>query len=343
VYNAHSAKSKKEIPAMTLSPALRLFLVLVWPLFSFGQEPSTKPLFVPIHEQQARIISGPPPAYPRDAAAQKIEGSIRIRFVVTKEGTVQDERVIIGNWWFISPAESALQSWRYRPALRDGSPIDVVTAVSFSFYLPGHNRDTYIEPYRQSVAKEPNDAKAHELLAEALHEIGEVDEAKQEYEAAVRLDPRFPGPHYGLSRIFQEREDYIPTISEYRKGVELEPRSQEAHLKFAGVLQDARAFDDAIAEYKKGRQLGPTDFSTYYSIGQCYVLKGDPNRAIPELQAALKGLKNFAFANYYLGQAYELKGDLRAALKQYQIASDQSKDNEMIRSAYQRLQQQLKK
>src|SRR5438105_2687807 len=302
--------------------APRVALALLWPAALFGQQANSQPQYVPTDELHAKLLSGSPPAWPPEAVSKNMEGSLRIRFVVTKEGAVENELYLIGNTAFASAAEKAISSRRYEPILTNGTPTEIVTAISVHFYRPGHSRDTYLEKYRQSVAKQPEDAKAHELLAEELHATGYVGEAEQEYQATIKLNPRSPEPHYGLSRIFRERMDFVPSVTEFRKGVALEPTNQEAHLRFADLLQDARDYAGAIAEYREGMRLGPTYPTTNYLIGRCYVMKGDPDAAIPELQTALKKSRGFYYANYYLGRAYELKGDLPAALKQYRTAFD---------------------
>ena len=74
----------------------------------------------------------------------------------------------------------------------------------------------------------PNDDLAHSLLANALHKLGEDDEALLEHQKAISLDSKY-APHYynyantlfDLGRIDEARENY-------KKALELDPNLQEA-------------------------------------------------------------------------------------------------------------------
>jgi TonB family protein len=81
-------------------------------------------------------ISGDDPNYPEEAKAKKIRGTVVLGVVIGRDGTVENIRVEK------TPAESlaksameAVRTWRYRPYLLNGDPIEVETTVNVTYTL----------------------------------------------------------------------------------------------------------------------------------------------------------------------------------------------------------------
>lgn len=79
-----------------------------------------------------QLLSGSGPVYPSAAKAQGIEGVVVVRYGVSRDGRVVDARVDSARpeGIFEASALTAVRSWRYNPALRDGEPVAVDNVVS---------------------------------------------------------------------------------------------------------------------------------------------------------------------------------------------------------------------
>jgi TonB family protein len=68
---------------------------------------------------------------PRDhGAITTPQGEIIVEVIVTTEGNVRDAKVVKGNNpRLIDPALSAAKQWRYKPALCDGTPVEMVVYI----------------------------------------------------------------------------------------------------------------------------------------------------------------------------------------------------------------------
>ena len=79
-----------------------------------------------------QLVSGTGPIYPPAAKAQGIEGVVVVRYAVTLDGRVVDARVDSARpeGVFEEAALSAVRSWRYNPALKNGKPVAVDNVVS---------------------------------------------------------------------------------------------------------------------------------------------------------------------------------------------------------------------
>lgn len=86
-------------------------------------------------EQQRKLIQVVRPVYPDVARQAGLEGAVRLRVVVAKDGTIQDLKVLSGEPVLVKAATEAVRQWRYRPTLLNGKPASVVTTVTVEFRL----------------------------------------------------------------------------------------------------------------------------------------------------------------------------------------------------------------
>jgi TonB family protein len=77
---------------------------------------------------QANLVSSVPPVYPPLAQAARVQGVVLLQVQISKEGAVEDIRVIAGHPLLNEAAIEAVKQWRYRP-----QPSSVVTTVTVNF------------------------------------------------------------------------------------------------------------------------------------------------------------------------------------------------------------------
>src|SRR5580698_6532 len=67
--------------------------------------------------------------------------------------------------------------------------------------------DQAIANYRKALELEPNDGLTHYNLALALKYKGDAQQAVEEFEATVRLKPKWGDAHYGLGATWYDLND----------------------------------------------------------------------------------------------------------------------------------------
>jgi len=80
------------------------------------------------------------PAYPEEARKNGIEGQVVLELVVGSQGDVESVKVAESNPAFDETAAEAARQWKFRPALKDGKPVSVITTVTVKFRLDGKKK-----------------------------------------------------------------------------------------------------------------------------------------------------------------------------------------------------------
>lgn len=78
-------------------------------------------------------LGGMTPQYPAIAKAARIQGTVSINIVVSTSGALIDSTLASGNAELGSAAIEALKTWRFRPFLSDGVPVEAVSTLTFEF------------------------------------------------------------------------------------------------------------------------------------------------------------------------------------------------------------------
>jgi protein TonB len=85
--------------------------------------------------ESARLIFQPKPEYPPLAKMARIQGVVRLDAIISKDGTIQDLRVLQGHPLLVKAALDAVQRWRYQPTLLNGEAVEVSTEIDVNFTL----------------------------------------------------------------------------------------------------------------------------------------------------------------------------------------------------------------
>jgi TonB family protein len=81
----------------------------------------------------ANVLSAPQPSYPLLASLTRMRGEVVMKAIISKDGTIQNVHVIKGHRLLRGAATNAVRTWRYRPYLVKGRPVEVATTVSVDF------------------------------------------------------------------------------------------------------------------------------------------------------------------------------------------------------------------
>ncbi len=102
---------------------------------AFGSSPQQVQISQGI--SQGLLISKVQPSYPPLARQARVQGTVVLKALIGKDGTVQNLTVISGHPMLTQSAIAAVKQWVYKPYLLNGKPVLVETTINVNFMLNG--------------------------------------------------------------------------------------------------------------------------------------------------------------------------------------------------------------
>ncbi len=85
--------------------------------------------------QEALLIHRVLPEYPPLARQIRLEGTVRLRAIIGRDGGIDSLELLSGHPILARAALDAVSQWRYRPTLLGGEPVEVETIITMVFRL----------------------------------------------------------------------------------------------------------------------------------------------------------------------------------------------------------------
>lgn len=98
------------------------------------REDTAPRVVVPAAKMEDALISSRVPIFPEAAKANGVEGRVVMQAIINKDGSVGHLHVISGDLALRRAATDAVSTWRYRPYLVNGEPVNVSTTISVDFF-----------------------------------------------------------------------------------------------------------------------------------------------------------------------------------------------------------------
>jgi protein TonB len=89
------------------------------------------------HMSEGDLMHKVLPTYPALARMARIQGQVVLRAVISKQGAIEDLKVLGGHPMLVPAAIEAVRQWRYRPYVLNDEPVEVETQITVNFYLGG--------------------------------------------------------------------------------------------------------------------------------------------------------------------------------------------------------------
>ncbi|HEU5334809.1 MAG TPA: TonB family protein [Terriglobales bacterium] len=86
---------------------------------------------------QGLLIHRVQPMYPPLARQARIQGSVILQAEISKDGSIENLRLISGHPMLAPAAIEAVKQWRYKPYFLNGEPVAVETQITVNFTLAG--------------------------------------------------------------------------------------------------------------------------------------------------------------------------------------------------------------
>jgi tetratricopeptide (TPR) repeat protein len=199
----------------------------------------------------------------------------------------------------------------------------VLLAAGFGLLTVQRNEDyrSVISIWRDTIAKRPDNARAHSVLGTVLLMQGRAAEATPELGEALRLKPDDALAHNNLGVALVQLGRVDEALVHYADAVRLDPHDGEFSHNFGDALLLAGRIDEAQAQYAQALRSRP-DYADAQdnNLGGALLQRGQIPQAIALFEAALRARPNFAEAHGNLGNALAQTGRLAEAISHYEAA-----------------------
>lgn len=183
----------------------------------------------------------------------------------------------------------------------------------------GSNRSDLETAYALTTAV-PDSGKAHRQLADALIDVGRVDEADAAYRRSLELQPEAAEGHYGMARVWAEKDDRDRELFHLQQALRLDPDHARAHNDLSLVWADRGDFDKELHHLQEALRLEPDYAEAHNNMGVALASRGDLDAAIEHFAEAIRLEPADAGAHNNMGLALSGAGRHGAAIEHFRRA-----------------------
>jgi protein TonB len=87
------------------------------------------------HMDPGMLIRKVQPQYPGPAKSARVDGKVELAAIISKDGSIENLRVLAGHPMLVRAAIDAVKQWRYRPYILNNEPVEVETQITVNFSL----------------------------------------------------------------------------------------------------------------------------------------------------------------------------------------------------------------
>lgn len=195
--------------------------------------------------------------------------------------------------------------------------------------------DEAIEQYQIAINLNPDrewTAIVCQALATLYCKIKDNDEAAIAlYQTSIVLDPTCEEAHISIGDVYFENGDIDSAIKSYCDAIKMNPENAQAYNKCAMALWEKDYVEEAILAYNKAIGLQPDYDIAYNNLGVIYLDGiGNVKEAILDFEKAIEINKDYTLAYFNLARAHQSQGNKMEAAKNYQKAADLNKFDQEI-------------
>lgn len=157
-------------------------------------------------------------------------------------------------------------------------------------FLEQNRLEEAVNTFQRAISM--NEAKPEPKLYSDLGYVlqlqGKHDQAVENYNKALSLDPAFIPAIFNMAGMLKLQGKLDGALSHYRRAMELSPGNAEVYNSIGIILSMKNQFEDASVYYSKALEIKPDIASAHKDLGKIYVIQKDFERAVISFTEALK-------------------------------------------------------
>jgi tetratricopeptide (TPR) repeat protein len=159
--------------------------------------------------------------------------------------------------------------------------------------------------------------------------------AAQSFERVRQIDPDSYLVHLLNAQSWEEQQQTARAIQEYRAAIGRRPDAVNVRVLLGHLQWKWQEYGDALRQLMEALRLDPADPVANYLVGDIWVQKHDPEKAMPFLNRALSMRPGFLNAEASLGRALAQLGRLQEAARELEGVASADQDGSIHYQLYQ--------
>jgi len=200
-----------------------------------------------------------------------------------------------------------LSEFRIRFYVSLGLLIWITAALGYLTYQRNFDYRNESAIWADTLAKWPQNSRAHNNYGEILFRKGETEEAEQHYRASIRLNPNYADVRSNLGILLSNKGQRKEAIEQLYEALRVEPNFAIAHNNLGANLVDEGRYRQALRHYYRALELGFQEPGVYSNIGIAYGRLGRYSEAVKYFQEALHRQPDFKAAQEELQKIQRLQ------------------------------------
>jgi len=177
---------------------------------------------------------------------------------------------------------------------------------------------TYMELSKDALSRiekiDPNSVWAHQISAEVMESMKNIDGAVLEWQKAIAVAPSQPGIHYKLADLYWSQSQWDRAFEEFKQEQSLDPNNCLVPYKLGDILlRKGSETEQALQMEDRALASCPYLAEARADRGRLLMKLHRDSEALTELQAASKADPEDASLHFLLAQAYRASGQSQQA------------------------------
>ncbi len=172
--------------------------------------------------------------------------------------------------------------------------------------------DDALTALNRAIVLEPNAARTHLIMAEALSDAGRFSDAVNEYQTTLKIDPSLAAACLGLATAYWKERQFDEALPLLERLLKQSPQDPEANGMMADILEHNG--DRSAAKHHAELALAgnPGLIQTHVVLARIYLADKQPALSIAQLQKVIGADPDGSY-HFLLYRAYRDAGDEKSA------------------------------
>ncbi len=175
------------------------------------------------------------------------------------------------------------------------------------------------QQFEKAIKADAQCPEAFNNLGLAYYRSNNLTEAADNFRKALNIDPMFAPSLTNLGLIMYTKGNYDDSIYYYKLALKLSDyKDYELHYNLANVFRDKKEYANARDHYNAAIRLNPEFYAAYNGLGATDFCQGRLEEAVHEVEESIRLRKDYALGYYHLGLIETARKNIPRAIWAYE-------------------------